>query len=131
MAYPRLNTRSIRLFPATPEELEKHRPNLHSVYFRISRAELDKALAIAQGGDIVASIGVWKRTAQDGKPPYFTAEISYPDDPAKMKELADKDRAWEAAHPRTLNDQDRRRTDGSNASRQASASVPDDDNLPF
>lgn len=131
MAYPRLNTRSIRLFAATPEELAKRRPNLHSVYFRISKAEIDKALAISGGGDIVASIGVWKRDPQDGKPPYFTAEISYPDDPAKMKELVEKDREWEAAHQRTMNDQNRRRTEGSNSARQAQTDASDFCALPF
>lgn len=112
MAYPRLNTRSIRLFVATPEELAKRRPNLHSVWFRISKAEIDRAFAISGGGDIVATIGVWKRDPQDGKPPYYTAEISYPDDADKMRELVAKDRAWEDSHPRTVNDQQRRRTDG-------------------
>ena len=134
MAYPRLNVRSIRLFAATPEELERKRPNLHAPYFRVSRTELDKLIELAGDGDVMLSLGVWKRQGRDGKPDYFSAELTYPDTEAQQKYLQ-KDADWEARNPRTVSDQQRRQDHAMRPSATATSAVapePEDDvELPF
>ena len=111
MAYHRLNERSIRLFVATPEELAKNRPNLNAPYFRVKRSDLQAALE-ASGGqaeDVIMSLSVWKRAGRDGRPDYFTAEITFPDDPNVQKHYLEKDDEWRRNHPKSVMDAEARK----------------------
>lgn len=135
MAYPRLNSRSIRLFVATPDELAKKRPNLNAPYFRISRTEIEKALElVGPNADFVCSLGIWKRPGRDGKPDYFTAELSYPDNAEAQQKYLKKDADWIAAHPHENRDNAARYGHAVQQTAQAaapSAPAPAEELLPF
>lgn len=124
MAYEKLNERSIRLFVATPEELAKKRPNLNAPYFRVTRDKLHQLLDTTDG-DVVMSLAVWKRSGRDGKPDYFSAEISFPTDAETHAKYLAKDDEWKAAHPHQVGDNmDRRRYDSGQA--KPTQDLPDD-----
>ena len=130
MAYPRLNIRSIRLFASTPDELERKRPNLHAPYFRVKRSELDRLLSLVPAGsDVVVSLGVWKRQGRDGKPDYFSAELTYPETEEAQQKYLLKDAEWEARNPRTVSDQQRRQDHAQAA--PAPSAIPADTDFPF
>ena len=129
MAFEKLNERSIRLFAATPEELEKKRPNLNSPYFRVSRASIEKLLAMTNG-DVIMSLGVWKRKGQEGKPDYFTAELTYPDAEGQAKYLK-KDDEWKAANPRSAGDQAARRKYAMNRAAERRLGTEEAPDIPF
>lgn len=111
MAFRKLNERSIRLFAATPEELEKHRPDLNAPYFRVPRKELEAALRATQGetDDVIFALAIWKRKGIEDKPDYFTAELTYPDDPEIQKHYLEKDEEWKKNHPKSVQDRERRK----------------------
>lgn len=129
MAFEKLNERSIRLFAATPDELEKKRPNLNSPYFRVSRRSIEKLLYITKG-DVIMSLGVWKRKGKEGKPDYFTAELTYPDAEGQAKYLK-KDDEWKAANPRSAGDQAARLKYAINQASARRIGVADADDVPF
>ena len=134
MAYPRLNARSIRLFVATPEELARKRPHLNAPYFRISRTELEKALElVGPNADFICSLGIWKRPGRDGKPDYFTAELSYPPDAETQQKFLKKDAEWMAAHPHENRDNSERYGHAvkQTATHAAAPAQSDDGLLPF
>lgn len=131
MAYPKLNSRSIRLFAATPEDIERKRPNLNAPYFRINRAELDKLLSYCGDADPIVSLSIWKRKGQDGKPDYFTAELSYPEGAEAQNRIRTKDDEWLSKHPRTAVDSERKRQYAINKRAAENIGVSDADDMPF
>ena len=135
MAYRKLNERSIRLFAATPEELEKKRPDLNAPYFRVPRAELEAALACTQGegDDVILSLAIWKRKGQADKPDYFTAELTYPDDPDVQKHYLEKDDEWKKNHPKSVDDRERRKRYAMNqqAAKRIGVESVEQDDMPF
>lgn len=130
MAYPKLNSRSIRLFAATPEELAKKRPNLNAPYFRISRSEIENLLSLTDG-DVVMSLGVWKRQGRDGKPDYFTAELTYPETSEAQAKYIARDDEWQKSNPRSAGDAERRRQYAINQRAAESCGVADAEDVPF
>lgn len=130
MAYRKLNERSIRLFAATPEELAKKRPNLNAPYFRVKREDLEALLSVTDG-DVVLSLGVWKRQGRDGKPDYFTADISYPDDPEVQAKYIAKDDEWKSAHPHQTNDAEARKRYAMNKQAAEKVGLDEDFEPPF
>ena len=132
MSFCKLNERSIRLFTATPEELEKKRPHLNAPYFRVKRAEVENLLRVTDG-DIILSMAVWKRKGKDGKPDYFTAEITYPDDPEVVARYIAKDEEWKAKNPRSAEDAERKRKYAMNqkAAERIGVAEVEEGELPF
>lgn len=134
MGYAKLNERSIRLFVATPEELGKGRPNLNAPYFRVKRSDLVKALESTADGadDVIMALAVWKREGKDGRPDYFTAEITFPDDPDVQKHYLEKDDEWKANHPKSVMDANERRRWAMNKKAAKECGLDQDDNdMPF
>lgn len=137
MAYTKLNSRSIRLFVATPEELERNRPNLNAPYFRISKEAITSLYELSRktgSGDVVCGLSVWKRQGADGKPDFFSAEVSFPDDITTQNKYLDKDDAWLKEHPKTERNAERKAAYRKRADKdpaEVDLSEEQDHDLPF
>lgn len=133
MAYDKINKRTIRLFAATPEELAKNRPNLNGTFI-VSLEDLHSMLDdMAIDGEVAMAISVWRRKGKEGKPDYFSAEITVP--PAdRQAVLIKKEHDFLKANPRTDEDAKRKRDYAMNqaaAKRAGLESAHSDDFLPF
>lgn len=102
MAYEKANVKSGRLFVTSQDKLASN-PKLPA---------LNGTIMI---DGVVLYLGLWKRKAKSGAE-YFTAELTYPaDEQARIKatgkatsEIAAKEAAYDAAHPQTKQDQQRK-----------------------
>lgn len=125
MAYEKANRKSGRLFVTDKGKLEEN-PKLPALNGTI---EID---------GIVLHLALWRRKSKSGSD-YFTAEMTYPnDETARLhadgeatSAAAKKEREWDAAHPKTGADQERKwKARPVNSAPAATAEVADDD-LPF
>ena len=124
MAYDKANAKSGRLFVTDKEKLADN-PKLPALNGTI------------QVDGIVLHLALWRRKSKTGSD-YFTAELTYPkDETARLhadgeatSAVAKKEREWDAAHPKTGADQQKRW-----ANRPVNKAEPapeeDADDLPF
>lgn len=126
MAYEKANVKSGRLF-VTPQDKLADNPKLPALNGTI----------MVDG--VVLYLGLWKRQSKNGNT-YFTAELTYPqDETARLKatgeatsKAAAKEREWDAAHPKTTEDQ-KRKWDArpANKAQPAAEEPANGDDLPF
>ena len=128
MAYERVNEKVGRLFRASEEDLKKGRPLLNGMVM------IDGILCYA---------GLRLKKGSQGKADYYTLSLDYPpDETARLRAdgpatsaAAKRENEWQAAHPRTNEDEHRRaewqkRRDAERAAQQRPAEpvgLPDDD----
>lgn len=118
--YERVNVKAGRLFRATEEDLRKGRPLLNGPIV------IDGILCYA---------GVYLKKGQNGKADYYTLSLQYPpDEEARLhadkpatSAAAKREAEWDANHPKTIKDAERRE-EHRQAQQEQPTSEPD---LPF